>query len=113
MKVNRLKIKQHLIIIGLAAMIVVIARADWKIYQKAANSRRILDEAKERLRELEERKSDLTKRLDGLDSPAGIEREIRENFSVVKKGEKVITIIAPKENMATETEERKVWWKIW
>jgi len=25
----------------------------------------------------------------------------------------VITIIAPKENMATETEERKVWWKIW
>jgi len=89
--------------------------AVWKIYQKEAVSRANLVEAQKELERLKVRQNDLTQSVDRLRTPAGIEEEIRNKFSVVKDGEQV-AIIVDSQNVATVTppqaKEETFWQKM-
>lgn len=49
--------------------------------------------AEEKVEELKERKENMSYEIDRLNTKEGIEENIREKFSVVKEGEKVIIIV--------------------
>lgn len=89
----------------------------WGVYKKESVSRHKADELKVQVDELEERKEQLTLRVEDLETDKGKSREIREKFDVVREGERVAILIDPKEATTTEEAPEKsfwgklLWWK--
>jgi len=108
--------KRYLIGLPMAILAVVIllvfVRATWKMYQRDALSRENLKTAEEQLAALEAREADLQAKIKMLETPRGIEEEIRANFSVVKEGEKVISLVEEEATTTATTTEKKPWWRL-
>jgi cell division protein FtsB len=84
-------------------------RGTWHMYSKeqAASAARV--ESEKQLAALYARKNFLVSEVGELRTEGGVEREIREKFSVVKPGEKVVVIV----DSTTTPEEmpvEKTWW---
>ncbi|MSR71273.1 MAG: hypothetical protein EXS50_01185 [Candidatus Taylorbacteria bacterium] len=81
----------------LTALLLIIfifgIQAVWKIYQKEQMSRSNLEQANRELTRLKVRYDTLTSGVNRLKTPAGVEEEIRNKFSVIKEGEQVAIII--------------------
>jgi hypothetical protein len=60
---------------------------------------------------LEEKNRLLENKINELNSPSGIEREIRDKFAVAKNGEKVVVIVEDKESTSTEVYKEKTTWQ--
>jgi cell division protein FtsB len=60
---------------------------------------------------LSERETLLLRELEKLETPAGIEEEIKSKFNVAKEGELVAVIVDRPEDEATTTPEKKSWFK--
>lgn len=100
------------IIALLIILIVVLARPVWKIWQR---SRVVAEEQAQvaaKLSELKERRDFLEQQIAALQTPRGIEGEIRKKFPVVREGEKVI-IVGEEEssNTASTTATSSHWWQ--
>jgi len=53
----------------------------------------------------------LSGEIDKLQTPSGIEEEIKSKFNVAKEGERVAVIVDRPEDVATTTSEIKPWYK--
>jgi len=83
-------------------LVIFLARGVWRVYNQSrfANSNYLL--TKDRLTKLEDRQKQITDRLEKLSTDRGLEEEFRNNFSVVRPGEKMILIVDSIET-ATDT----------
>ncbi|MCX6735541.1 MAG: hypothetical protein NTZ13_00475 [Candidatus Parcubacteria bacterium] len=90
-------------LVFLAILFVFFASRIWGLYQTNREAVRKANEAKAELRSLEERKTDLEKRVSFLKTERGQESEIREKFMVGKEGEGVILVVDTPQ--ATTTKE--------
>lgn len=91
-------------------------RATWRVYQKAFEARANVREAQALLEELQERERFLRAELERLNTPRGVEEEIRQKFPVVKEGEEMAVIVddPAKNPTTTETvEESSFFVRLW
>ena len=85
-------------IIVLVALVFFLARAVWGVYLKNNISRQVREAAVRQINELEARKAELEEKLRELESPEGLEAEIRDKLPVAKPGEEVIIIVNDQNN---------------
>ncbi|MEK7091766.1 MAG: hypothetical protein AAB900_02135 [Patescibacteria group bacterium] len=83
-------------------LVLLLARGVWRVYNQSryANANYLV--TKDRLAGLEAREKQINDRLTSLSTERGLEEEVRNNFSVVRPGEKMILIV-DSTNTATET----------
>lgn len=84
-------------IIIMAFFTVLLLRAAWGMHEKSLDAIKNRDTALEELQSLQNRKAELEGDIAHLSSDEGIEAEIRDRFMVAKEGEKVMIVVAPKE----------------
>lgn len=87
----------------LLVLLIAMGKGVWSLVQKNQIAHQNYNEAENRLAELEKEKKQLAANVAILKTDRGIETEIRKNFSVVKEGEKVITIVDNSQVVATTT----------
>jgi len=80
---------------------ILFLRGAWGVWQKQVESAKKLQDAEERLVLARTRKEELSKDIERLNTPEGIEREIRQRYSVKKQGEEVILVVDPKLSTST------------
>lgn len=103
-------------------ILIIIIRANFRIYGKVYMSNQRLQQAENELSRLQERKVELTTKVDKLSTGEGVESEIRSKYMAVKEGESIAVIIddSQKNNnkdsiVSTTTDSwfKKVWkWMI-
>lgn len=76
-----------LIVLGL------VIKGAWNMYKKDQAAKDLLAASVKQAASLSEREQALKAKLDSFNTERGLEQEIRENLSVVKDGEKVISIV--------------------
>ena len=104
----------RLIIVFLLIIIFMLVRAVWNVYQKNTLSEESLNHTKEELKDLELQKSYLEHQVSWLSLPRGREEEIRKNFSVAKKGERVFIVVDGEKSGTTtiSDDSNKSWWQV-
>ncbi|MCK5059846.1 MAG: septum formation initiator family protein [Candidatus Pacebacteria bacterium] len=80
------------------------------VYKKQAASLYALEETKRVWEQFKEREAGLTKDIEKLQTPRGLEEEIRERFSVAKEGEKMAIIVEDKGVNEENKEPQKNFW---
>lgn len=103
-------------------LLIVIIRANFRIYGKVYVSNQRLQQSENEIARLQERKLELTSKVDKLSTGEGVESEIRSKYMAVKEGESIAVIIDDseknnyKDNMISTTTDswyKKVWkWMI-
>ncbi len=90
--------------------------ATWDVYKKVRNTEKNVAAVAETYDELKKRESELTAKIESLETPLGVETEIREKFGLVKDGEEMIVIVDPpkeeKENDSEDVKNKTLWGKI-
>lgn len=111
-KVRRKLYSRNAVII-LAIVTIFLVRGAYEVMQKKHQSEVALLDAQSELKEAQAHEAELAADRGLLDSDAGVEREIREKYSVAKPGEHVAIIVdtAPT-TTATTTQPESVWTKI-
>jgi len=84
-----------------------IASAAWGVYGKYRETKENQESAGRELVKLQERKADIERGIERLESARGIEGEIRGKFGLVKDGEGVIIIVESPVSLGSETLEDK------
>lgn len=97
----------------LALLVLGLSHRAWRAYGTYRLAERERDQAARELTALESRRAELAAEVALLQSQSGLEQKIRQKFSVVKEGEKVIAIIAPEGEEVPEPESQKPWWQFW
>ena len=107
-KPKSVRVREYLIAIGLALLIVWLIFLIVGIFRKEEIARRAAAETKAQLAILEEREATLENTIVELESERGQEATLRETYGVARPGEEVIIVVPPKE--ATTTVPLP-WWK--
>jgi gas vesicle protein len=95
---------------GLLAFItVLLVRGAWGVHLKMKESEEALRKVHENLSTSIEREAQLSKSIESLKTPEGVEREIRGKFNVAKNGEEVIMIVDAKQNEQSVESETPSW----
>jgi cell division protein FtsB len=105
----------RLILLGLCVVLASSAYARYKI-SKGVEQKRHAAEAE--LRQLEQQKETLEKRVQYLSDDRGIEAEMRRQFDVALEDEQVVVIVEPEETeikqaTSTYTTEEPAWYEFW
>jgi cell division protein FtsB len=101
------------VLVILLALTVLLAKGTYGVMKKRQESSNHVETLKAKLAELEDRKAELNKNIDRLSTPEGVDREIKEKFSVSKEGEEVAIIVDPKEPATTTEVESGPFYKRW
>lgn len=93
-KKNNIKkmIYSRLVLILIFVVLFFFIKATIDFYQKASESKKRKERAETELLELQKRKYNLENKIESLNSPVGVEKELRERFDLVKEGEETILI---------------------
>ena len=90
--------------------------ATWDVYKKVRDTEKNVAAVAETYDELKIRELELTGKIDSLETPLGVETEIREKFGLVKEGEEMIVIVDPpkeeKEDGLEDVDDKTLWEKI-
>ncbi len=78
---------------GVFLLLLLISKATWGLYAKERESKKNLDRVEGSLAALTIRKERLQSDIARLNTPEGIESEIREQFQVAKPGEKMVMLV--------------------
>ncbi len=99
-------------LVVLFLLLILVARGVWRVFSEV----RMTDEnkkiAQQELNELENRKERIEKELEEFNSDSGVEKEIRNKFSVVKEGEQMVMILDDKSNYKSDLKKDTFWSKI-
>ena len=97
----------------LLLLVVLLARSTWNVYQKSRESEARREIKEKELAELKSRAETLSREVARLNTPKGIEEEIREQFNVAKEGEQVAVILDEKNSTSTgEVQDEGFWHSI-
>lgn len=98
-------------IIAVALIALLLGRAVWQVFWKQRLVVNDREQVESELSALTAREQKLRAEIDLLKSDSGLEGKIREKFSVVKEGEKVIAIVErDATTTSTTTPEKRSWW---
>ncbi len=81
------------VVIIFILLIIVLIRANFRIYGKVYVSNQRLQQSQNEISRLNDRKVELISKVDKLSTGEGIESEIRSKYMAVKEGESVAVII--------------------
>lgn len=99
--------------IGLILLIVLVAflaKGVWGVYQKSSYAKDNRERAEQELNDLHAREGALTEELSRLDTPRGLEEEIRHKFDVGHEGEQLIVLVdAPEPEVPPQVYAPSVW----
>ena len=99
-------------LIVLLIILVFTVRGAWSVYERSEYARESRTHAERELAELEAREHVLSEELQRLQTPRGVEEEIRQKFDVGREGEQLIVLIdapepaAPAQNLQPTLWER-------
>lgn len=79
----------------LLVVLFLTARAAYNVYGKETESRDRATRARTELRNLQQRKIEVAKAIEQLNTKEGMEREIRNSFRVAKPGEHLVVLVDP------------------
>lgn len=79
----------------LLLILFLTARAAYNVYDKEVESRDRAARAQTELQNLQQRKVEVAKAIEQLNTKEGVEREIRNNFRVAKPGEYLVVLVDP------------------
>lgn len=103
-------------IVVLAVFCSLSINATWDVYKKARETKKNMTAVAETYDELKIRESELVGKIESLETPLGVETEIREKFGLVKEGEEMIVIVDPpkeeKEDNPEDVKSKTLWEKI-
>ncbi len=104
----------HFIAIIFSALIVVaLSKAVWSLYLKYKYSNQKLDALGARLEHAKSRQNEIINKMEYVKSDFGKEEILRDNYSLAKKGERVIILIQDdKERKEKKLEKKSFWNKI-
>lgn len=81
------------VLIGLALTLIFAGFSAFQVYIKSRSAVIKNDKVKKDLADLEKRKKELEERIARLETPAGLEEELRKKFNVSKPDENVLVIV--------------------
>ncbi len=86
----------------LFVLVILIIHSTWGVYMKKKESENMKSISLQTVSDLRNRDQRLKTSLDRLDTPEGVEEEIRSKFSVAKENENVAIIVpeSPNKNLA-------------
>ncbi len=103
-----------IVILGVACALSI--NATWDVYKKVCDTEKNVVAVTEKYDELKIRESELTEKIESLETPLGVETEIREKFGLVKEGEEMIVIVDPpkeeKEDGLEDADDKTLWERI-
>ena len=103
-----------IIILGVVCSLTI--NATWDIYKKARDTKKNMAAVTKTYNELKIRELELTAKTKFLETPLGVETEIREKFGLVKEKEEMIVIVDPpkeeKKNDLENADNKTLWEKI-
>jgi len=79
-------------------LLVLVGKATWGLYAKEHESRKNLDRVEAELLNLNLREDRLRADIARLETPEGIETEIREQFQVARPGERMVVLVNNKKS---------------
>ncbi|HEY4524623.1 MAG TPA: septum formation initiator family protein [Candidatus Paceibacterota bacterium] len=82
------------VLVLLVLLIILLTNSAYRLYDKRQLANRERQLALTEVVQLRARQAELTETVAKLNTARGVEAAIRENFNVVKPGEKVITLVA-------------------
>jgi cell division protein FtsB len=85
-------------------MLFLFVKATASFYQKTQESKNRKIRAENEYIELQKRKDDLEYKIKRLNSPVGVEAELRERFDLVKEGEQTILIGENKDSTSSNSQ---------
>lgn len=101
------RLYSKLVLILLFVALLFVAHGTWGIFQKARQSKQLLERAQAEKAELAEKQAAIEYRIDRMKTQTGIEEEIRSKFDVAREGEQLIVIVENEEEVEIEEEESK------
>lgn len=101
-------------LIILAVLLFLMTKAALGAYRKEAASMNSLRETRSEWQRLKDRELQLSSEVRELQTPRGLEEEIREKFSVAKEGEKLAIVVeGDKTKEETDVPERNFLQRLW
>lgn len=104
------------ILILLLGLVLLVGKSVWGVYQSDKIARDNKKQSEEARKILEDKNSSMISEIEILETPKGVEKEIRNKFRVVKEGEQLAIIINSNKDEKKVIEENKketIWTKIW
>lgn len=114
---TRQKVKRFLfsapVALLLLLMLVFLARSTWQVYGKMRSAEGALKRSRAEAADLSQRKVTLESEIQSLETPEGVEAEIRETFNMARPGEELVIVVEEKDAAAEGlSSERSLWQKI-
>lgn len=100
-----------LFIVFLLLVVSFLAVTNWRISRKRAELVSRIDQIKENINDLEEKKKDLQENLSKAGSQEFIEEKAREDLGFKKPNEDMIVITKEFEEEKEEEKKNKEWWE--
>lgn len=98
--------------LALIIVAVLLIRGAYGVFLKERETSQDLVKTKESLAAADARSQELTLSIETLKTEQGLEKEIRDRFSVAKSGEEIVLIIDPKVEEKLVQEEASLWIRI-
>jgi cell division protein FtsB len=90
---------------------ILLFKGAWGVFQKERETQASLERAKTTLIIARNREVELSTSVKNLQTPQGVEKEIRNKFDVAKNGEEVIMVVDPKQAVDTGGGEVTSFWQ--
>jgi len=84
------------VILLLVFFLYVLGSTTWRVFTKGQEAEELREGAEQNVTELHERKVAIEEALRKLDTPRGIEEEVRKRYELGLPGEEQIVLVAPK-----------------
>lgn len=95
------------LVLGLVTF--MLARAAWSMYGKFTQAAVADAQEQTQLASLQAQEVQMSAAVNNLDTPRGIEAQVRERYGVVKPGEGVIEIVEPSDASSTAPAPQQGW----
>ena len=103
--------KSRYFIVLLIIIIGLIAHGVWNAYVRYDRSVGLVTSLEAEKTRLVDRQRDLSYRVASLETPEGVDREIRNTYSLVKSGEELIVVVGDRSSESSDTaSNKKSWW---
>ena len=95
----------------LSIFVLIILHSTWVVFQKKIESERLKNISEKNINNLKLRQSELKSKIDRLETPSGLEKEIRSKFTVAKSGESMVVVVDNTRSPASTTIPKFSFWQ--
>jgi cell division protein FtsB len=101
----------HKVTVSVLFLFVLLSiHSTWSVYKKKRESEEMKSISLANVIELRDRNEALQDKINRLDTPAGVEEEIRSKFSVAKENENMVVIVPDSSSSSTKNKGNESLW---